>query len=212
MNTMNTIIKDFATNYVDNLLNIVFFPPQLLQDEFHLTKLDKTNYNKDEICMICNEYLNIEIINYKCKSCSCHLHHNCANLYFSNYIINNCMQCKIEYNKFKKYSGISIQFKWRNDIITNINLRSIYINTTMVISTINYKHKDTNKKMRDYQIGIYRDKVLYKIVTLEPNDNLDSMNNTTYISNVYIKNIINKSLVFVKSIENITSSNPVIYL
>ena len=82
----------------------------------------------------------------------------------------------------------------------------------MAISTINYKHKNTNKKMRDYQIGIYRDKVLYKIVTLEPNDNLDSMNNTTYISNVYIKNIINKSLVFVKSIENITLLRPVIYL
>jgi|Laugresu1bdmlbdd_1035124.scaffolds.fasta_scaffold20068_2 hypothetical protein len=204
------LIKNFAINYINNLLDIVFYSPLLLQDNFHLTKLD--NYNKEEICMLCNEKLNIEIINYKCKACSCHLHHNCANIYFSNYIVNNCMQCKIEYNKFKKYTGISLYFEWSNSIITNINIRSIYINTTMTISTINYKYTNTNKKMRDYQIAIYRDKVLYKVVTLEPNNNIYSINDTTYVANVYINNVVEESLLFVKSIENITSSNPIIYL
>jgi hypothetical protein len=122
------------------------------------------------------------------------------------------MQCKIEYNKFKKYTGISLYFEWSNSIITNINIRSIYINTTMTISTINYKYTNTNKKMRDYQIAIYRDKVLYKVVTLEPNNNIYSINNTTYVANVYINNVVEESLLFVKSIENITSSNPIIYL
>jgi hypothetical protein len=122
------------------------------------------------------------------------------------------MQCKIEYNKFKKYTGISLYFEWSNSIITNINIRSIYINTTMTISTINYKYTNTNKKMRDYQIAIYRDKVLYKVVTLEPNNNIYSINDTTYVANVYINNVVEESLLFVKSIENITLSNPIIYL
>jgi hypothetical protein len=122
------------------------------------------------------------------------------------------MQCKIEYNKFKKYTGISLYFEWSNTIITNINIRSIYINTTMTISTINYKYTNTNKKMRDYQIAIYRDKVLYKVVTLEPDNNIYSINDTTYVANIYINNVVEESLLFVKSIENITSSNPIIYL
>jgi len=207
---MNNIIKDLVINYVENLLNILFYSPLLLQDDFHLTKLDKINYNKDEICMLCNENLDIEIINYKCKSCSCHIHHNCANLYFSNYVVYNCMQCKIEYNKFKKYTGISFNFEWNNYIISHINLHTNQSNINILISTIDYKH--TNKKMRDYQIAIYRDNILYKVVTLESNNNLDLMNNTTYTANVYINNNVTETLVFIKSIENITATNPSIYL
>jgi hypothetical protein len=66
--------------------------------------------------------------------------------------------------------------------------------------------------MRDYQIAIYRDNILYKVVTLEPEDNLDLINNTIYTANVYINNIVTETLVFVKSIENITATNPSIYL
>jgi hypothetical protein len=208
----NDIIINFAKKYIDNLLNIVFYSPKLLQKDFHLIKLDKSNYNNNEICMLCQEYLDIEIINYKCKSCSCHLHHNCVNLYLSNNIIFNCMQCKIDYKRFKKFSGISIYFEWENSIISNINICNSQCNTYMLISFIDYKHKNTNKKMRDYQICIYRDKVLYKLIILESNDNIEYVDNISYIAYIYINDIIDTKLSLVKSIDNITIINPILFL
>ena len=62
-------------------------------------------------------------------------------------IIFNCMQCKIDYKRFKKFSGISIYFEWENFIISNINICNSQCNTNMLVSFIDYNHKNTNKKI-----------------------------------------------------------------
>ena len=64
--------------------------------------------------------------------------------------------------------------------------------------------------MRDYQIAIYKDKVLYKLIILEPKNNIQNVDNTYYIA--YIYDIMNTTLSLVKSIDNITVKNPIIYL
>jgi len=86
---MNTT-KQFATLYVSNLLEDVFFNPQIIEKNFNL-KVVKNN--PDEICVLCQDGINTEIIKYKCVYCSCHLHHSCINNYTKDINLNKCFQC-----------------------------------------------------------------------------------------------------------------------
>ena len=90
MNTTN-IIKDFAKNYVNDLIETNLFSVSIIEQKFDVKRV---NNNSDDICLLCLENTNQEIIIYKCIKCSCHLHHSCLNNYAKSYSFNNCIQCK----------------------------------------------------------------------------------------------------------------------
>lgn len=90
MNTIE-IIKSFSISYVDKLIEDNFFNVTIIEKNFDVKRVNTTS---EEICLLCLENVNQEIIVYKCIQCSCHLHHSCLNNYAKSYTFTNCIQCR----------------------------------------------------------------------------------------------------------------------
>ena len=164
----NIIVKDFATNFVNNLLNTNFYDPKLLENDFYLTHLKhKDPKYINEICMICTDDINIELISYKCKKCTCFLHHSCANEYYSKYNVYECMQCKTAHNVQTPTS--EIHFTWRNGEIITACILSQYEHFELSTTKIYYRSKLTKKLMKDLQIIITKDDEPNVMITVTAN-------------------------------------------
>jgi hypothetical protein len=95
MNTQE-IITAFSKNFIDGLIEDNFFDIKYIEVQFDMTRVDNKSLNEEdkEICLICLDDIDTEIIAYKCNDCSCHLHHSCLNNYSKSHSMNNCIQCK----------------------------------------------------------------------------------------------------------------------
>lgn len=96
MNTQE-IITDFSQHFIDMLIEDNFFDIKYIELQFDMTQVEKKsieNTEDKEICLICLDDIDTELIAYKCNDCSCHLHHSCLNNYAKSYPMNNCIQCK----------------------------------------------------------------------------------------------------------------------
>lgn len=171
------IIKTFAKYYVDELLITNFYPSDLIEYNYYLKQIYNDNIN--EICMICNDDINNEIIIYKCRQCSCYLHHSCANSYFMKCDVNNCMQCKANYDSYKQICIMN--FNWVNNQIEN----PIIIYTTPYYkefksSTVKIYHlnKFTKKIITDIQITITHLENPFIMIYIQSNNIYEEINNT----------------------------------
>lgn len=96
------IIAIFSKKFVDNLIEDNFFDVKTVEDTFDMKRVEKKEFMKgenecgeeSETCMLCLGSVDEELIAYKCKYCSCHLHHSCLNNYAKIYTMTNCIQCK----------------------------------------------------------------------------------------------------------------------
>lgn len=89
---ISKIIKSFSTLFINESIEDNFFGVASIEKKFDMKRID-TNKSED-ICLLCLEHVNQEIIAYKCIKCSCHLHHSCLIKYVTSYTFTNCMQCK----------------------------------------------------------------------------------------------------------------------
>lgn len=92
MNTQE-IISDFSKNFVNGLIEDNFFDVKCIEVQFDMKRVENSDEEK-EICMLCLDDVDTELIAYKCIECSCHLHHSCLNNYAKSHAMTNCIQCK----------------------------------------------------------------------------------------------------------------------
>jgi hypothetical protein len=181
------IIKKFTKYYVDDLLITNFYSPLLIEYNYYLNEINSEydNTKLDEICMICNDDINNEIIIYKCKQCSCYLHHSCANNYFINCDVDKCMQCKTEYNLHKHICILN--FNWVNNQIENpiIHYTTPYYNEFKSSTVkIYYLNKFTKKIITDIQLSITHLGKPFIMIYIQSN-NINKETDNTYTVYIY---------------------------
>lgn len=173
------VIQKFAKYYVNDLLITNFYSPLLIEYNYYLNEIDNKNLQLDEICMICNDDINNEIIIYKCKQCSCYLHHSCANNYFMNCDVTKCMQCNVNYDLHKHICIIN--FNWVNNQIDNpiIQYTTPYYNEfKSSIVKIYYLNKFTKKIITDIQLSINHLYRPFIMIYIQSNNIYEELDNT----------------------------------
>lgn len=178
-----TIIKKFAKYYIDDLLITNFYSTYLIEYNYYLKQILQNKIK--EICMICNDDINNELIIYKCRRCSCYLHHSCANNYFINCDVYKCMQCGINYDLNKQICIVN--FNWLNNQISNpiiIYTTPYYNEFKYNVVKIYYLNKYTNKIITDLQLTITHLDNPFIMMYIQSN-NINKEINNTYTVCIY---------------------------
>jgi len=207
----NKVVKKFAIDFVDDLLCTNFFSPRYIE-YFYYQKHINTNFIKDldEICMLCNYDINNEIIIYKCLQCNCYMHHSCINGYFSKYVVNECIQCKIDYSS-QLIIGI-INFHWVDNKIESYSFEftsSDYLSYKSSIVKIYYRNQYTKKIIKDLQICVTRannngDIGEFIMLYLQSNNTTYEINNTYTVYIYKYTNIKKDEKILINTITDFT--------
>jgi hypothetical protein len=85
------VIKSFSCLFVRDVIEDNFFDVKHIEKKFDVKRIEKKT---EDICLLCLEDINEELIAYQCIKCSCKLHHSCLNRYTKSYKYTKCMQCQ----------------------------------------------------------------------------------------------------------------------